>query len=62
MAELRLLHIMISVRCEIRTGMVQRLKAIVHPKSCGGITDTNGMQIKYLMLLLQLNIVKDKRF
>ena len=39
MAELTLLHIMISVRYEIPTGMVQRLKGIVHPKRCGGITN-----------------------
>ena len=39
MAELTLLHIMISVRCEIPIGMVQRLKGIVHPKRCGGITN-----------------------
>ena len=37
MAELTLLHIMISVRCEIPLAMVEKLKGIVHPKSCGGI-------------------------
>ena len=39
MAELTLLHIMISVRCEIPIGMVQRLKGTVHQKRCGGITN-----------------------
>ena len=39
MAELTLLHIMISVSCEIPLRMVQKLKAIVHPKSRGGITN-----------------------
>ena len=38
MAELTLLHIMILVRCEIPLGMVHNLKAIVHPKGCGGIS------------------------
>ena len=39
MAELTLQHIMISVRCKIPIGMVQRLKGIVQPKRCGGITN-----------------------
>ena len=54
-AELTLLQIMISVRCEIPLGVVQKLKGTVHTKRCSGITnDTNGTQIKYFMLLLQL--------
>ena len=54
-AELTLLQIMISVRCEIPLGVMQKLKGIVHTKRCGGITNhTNGTQIKYFMLLLQL--------
>ena len=39
MAKLTLLHIMISVRCEIPLRMVQKLKVIVHPKNRGGITN-----------------------
>ena len=39
MVELTLPHIMVSVRCEIPLGMVEKLKGIVHPKSCGGITN-----------------------
>ena len=39
MAELTLLRIMISVRCEIPLGTVQNLKGIVHPKRRGGITN-----------------------
>ena len=38
-AEMRLLQIMISVRCEVPLGMVQKLKGIVHTKRCGGITN-----------------------
>ena len=39
MAELTFLLIMISVRSEIPLGMVQKLKGIVYPKRCGGITN-----------------------
>ena len=38
MAELTLRHIMILARCEIPLGVVQKLKGIVHPKRCGGIS------------------------
>ena len=38
-AELILLKIMISVRCEISLGMVQKLKSTVHIKRYGGITN-----------------------
>ena len=38
MVVLTLLHIMISVKCEIPLRMLQKLKGIVHPKRCGGIT------------------------
>ena len=38
MVVLTLLDIMISVKCEIPLGMLQKLKGIVHPKKCGGIT------------------------
>ena len=30
---------MISVRCEISLGMVQKLKGIAHPKRYGGVTN-----------------------
>ena len=39
MAALTLLHNMISVRCEIPIGEVKKLKGIVLPKRCGGITN-----------------------
>ena len=39
MAELTSMHIMISVRCEIPLRIIQKLKAIVHPKRCGGISN-----------------------
>ena len=38
MAELTLLHIMILVSSEIPLGMAKKLKGIVHPKRCGGIS------------------------
>ena len=54
MAELTFLLIMISVRSEIPLGMVQKLKGIVYPKRWVVLlTDSNDMQKKYLMLLLQ---------